>query len=328
MVEKDEYGYLLKIVSNFPYHPWWRLTSQLAEGFRDRKRNGIVSSVGMYTPKFGLGALENPKMIGRGEVHAGILNPPVTAKMAMEGTGPFKERVGELRAIARFPEPDYIFWLVAEELDIHSMEEFAKRKPVFTLISGRIGPTGPDILSWTVEQVMKFYGFSYQDIEAWGGKVLFPGPSVVGVPMFRNGQANAIFQEDVHDPMWERLAEARPLRCLGLSRAAVDFMKDTYGYAEAIIPKGRLKGVEEDLLTVDYGGWLLACREDLPEELAYLLAKVSTEQRDAIAAPFKDQPKHLQSLEIPVTPQHLCTKCVIPLHRGAEKYYREIGCYQ
>ena len=77
-------------------------------------------------------------------------------------------------------------------------------------------------------------------------------------------------------------------------------MKETYGFPEAIIPQGRLKGVEQDLLTVDYGGWLLACREDLPEELAYLLARISTEQREVIAAPFKDQPKHLQSLEIPL----------------------------
>jgi len=150
------------------------------EGFRDKKKTGLVSSVGIYSPKFGLGSFENPKMIGRGEVDAGIINPPVTAKLAMEGKGPYKEPVGELRAIARFPEPDYIFWL-------------------------------------------------------------------------------------------------------------------------------------------------LACREDMPEELAYLLARVSTDQRDAIAAPYKDRPKHLQSFEIPITPQRLCTKCVIPLHRGAEKYYREIG---
>ena len=39
-------------------------------------------------------------MSGRGDVHAGILNPSVTAKMATEGKGPFTERVGE-RAIAR-----------------------------------------------------------------------------------------------------------------------------------------------------------------------------------------------------------------------------------
>jgi len=326
MVERDEYGYLLKIVANFPYHPWWRLTSQLVEGFRDKKKAGLVSSVGVYTPKFGLGSLENPKMVGRGEVHAGIMNPPVTAKMAMEGKGPFKEPVGELRAIARFPEPDYIFWLVAAELGVGSFEELAKLKPPLTLVSGRIGPTGPDTITWTIEQVMKRYGFGYQEVESWGGKVFFPGPAVVGVPMVRSGQANAIFQEGVHSIIWEQLAEARPLRCLGLSREVVDYMKETYGFDEAIIPKGRLKGIEQDLLTLDYGGWLLACREDLPEELAYLLAWICTDQRDAIAAPFKDRPKHLQSLEIPLTPRHLCTKCVIPLHRGAEKYYREIGC--
>ena len=85
----------------------------------------------------------------------------------------------------------------------------------------------------------------------------------------------------------------RPLRCLSLSRTVVDYMKQNYSFSEAIMPKGRLKCVKEDLLTLDYGGWLLACREDMPEKLAYLLARVSTDQRDAIAAPYKDRPKHL-----------------------------------
>jgi TRAP-type uncharacterized transport system substrate-binding protein len=248
-------------------------------GFRDKEEDRSGLFRGSYSHKFGLGSFENPKMIGRGEVDAGIINPPVTAKMAMEGKGPYKERVGELRAIARFPEPDYIFWLVTEELGVNSFEDIAKRKPSLTLVSGRSGPTGPDTLTWTVEQVMKQYGFSYQDIESWGGKVLFPGPAVVGVPLVRNGQANAIFQEGQHHPMWEQLAEARPLRCLPVSQRVVDYMKETYGFSEAVIPKGRLKGVEEDLLTLDYGGWLLACREDLPEEVAYLLARVCADQR-------------------------------------------------
>ena len=289
MLERDEYGYVVKIVSNFPYHPWWKLTAQLVEGFRDKKKTGLVSSVGIYSPKFGLGSFENPKMI------------------------------------ARFPEPDYIFWLVAEELGIGSFEEMAKKKPPMILVSGRSGPTGPDTITWAIEQVLKQYGMSYRDIESWGGKVLFPGPAVVGVPLVRGGQANAIFQEGVHHPMWEQLAAARSLRCLSLGRSVVDYMKETYSFSEAIVPKGRLNCVKEDLLTLDYGGWLLACREDMPEELAYVLAQVSTDQRDAIAAPYKDNPKHLQSFEIPITPQHLCTKCVIPLHKGAEKYYREIG---
>ena len=216
MLERDEYGYVLKIVSNFPYHPWWRLTSQLVEGFRDKKKTGLVSSVGIYSPKFGLGSFENPKMIGR-EKSMPESSTRLLPQNGDGGKGAYKERVGELRAIARFPEPDYIFWLVAEELGVNSFEDLAKRKPPLTLVSGRSGPTGPDTLTWTVEQVMKQYGFSYQDIESWGGKVLFPGPAVVGVPLVRNGQANAIFQEGQHHPMWEQLAEARPLRCLAVA---------------------------------------------------------------------------------------------------------------
>ena len=77
---------------------------------------------------------------------------------------------------------------------------------------------------------MKQYGFSYQEHRIMGGKVLFPGPAVVGVPLVRNGQANAIFQEGQHHPMWEQLAEARPLRCLPVSRRVVDYMKETYGF--------------------------------------------------------------------------------------------------
>ena len=96
-------------------------------------------------------------------------------------------------------------------------------------------------------------------------------------------------------------------------------MKETYGFSEAIIPKGRLKGIQEDLLTLDYGGWLLTCREDLPEELAYLLAKVSTDQRDAIAAPYKDQPKHLQSFEIPITPSASLHQMRDPAAQGRGK---------
>src|SRR5438094_8741825 len=114
MLERDEYGYVLKIVSNFPYHPWWRLTSQLVEGCRDKTKTGLVSSVGVYSPKFGLGSFENPRMSGRVEIDAGIINRPVTAKMAMEGNGADRDRVGELSAIAAGPEPDDILWLVQE----------------------------------------------------------------------------------------------------------------------------------------------------------------------------------------------------------------------
>lgn len=329
-VERDEVGYVLRIATHSPFHPWWKITQELAEalnGYANRPR--IISTVGTFTPKYGMGSLENPRTIGLGQADVAITNPPITAWLAMKAKGPYKESVGSLRAIARFPEPDYIFWLVSEEFGVSTFEELVERRPPLTLVSGRIGPGGPDPLTFLVEEVMKAYGFSYADVEAWGGKVLFPGSSRVGgIPIMRRGEANAIFQEGVHDPLWEELAETKPLRSLGLSRRVVDHIKQNLGFDEAIIPKGRLKGIEEDQLTLDFGGWLLFSREDLPDELAYLLAKVADQKRERIAAPYKDLPPHQRSIEVPITREHLCAKCVIPLHPGAETYYREIGCLQ
>lgn len=327
MPEKDHNGYILKILSHSPSHPWWRITDQIAEGLNGyREEPGLITSVGVYTGRFGLASLENPKTIGEGRADAGITNPPVNARMAMEGKGPFQKSVGELRAIARFPEPDYIFWLVAEELGVSSMQELVERKPPMILVSGRVGPTGPDTLTWTVEEVMRWYGFSYKDVESWGGRVLFPGPAIIGVPVVRRGEANAIFQEGVHDIWWEELAEERPMRALPLDTQAVEHMQKTYGFDDAIIPKGRLKGIENDLLTLNFGGWLLFCRADLPDEFAYLLAQTSMERREQIAEPFKELPPHLRDVEVPITPEHLCTKCSLPLHPGAERFYKDFGC--
>ena len=43
MLERDEYGYVLKIVSNFPYHPWWRLNVAVGGGVSRQKedRSGL-----------------------------------------------------------------------------------------------------------------------------------------------------------------------------------------------------------------------------------------------------------------------------------------------
>ena len=102
MVQRDEWGYILKIASHTPFHPWAKITAALAQSLDgNREKAGAVSSVGVYTPKFGLGSLENPRMVGRGEVDAGITNPPVTAKLAMEGIGPYRESVGSLRATVK-----------------------------------------------------------------------------------------------------------------------------------------------------------------------------------------------------------------------------------
>ena len=71
MIEKDSLGgYIIKIASHSPSHPWWGITDQIAEGLNGyREEPGPVSSVAVSTARFGLGSLENPKTVG--EVRSG-----------------------------------------------------------------------------------------------------------------------------------------------------------------------------------------------------------------------------------------------------------------
>ena len=112
MVERDDSGYILKIASHSPSHPWWRITDELAEGLNGyREKPGLISSVGVFTGRFGLGSLENPKTVGAGLADVGITNPPANARMATEGKGtvPGQRR----RAQGHRPVPGARLYLLA-----------------------------------------------------------------------------------------------------------------------------------------------------------------------------------------------------------------------
>jgi uncharacterized protein len=327
-VARDDLGYVLRVVAHTPpRHPWFQISARLAQALTGYERaNKIVSRVGIFTPRHDMGSLENPITVAGGEADVGFTNPPVNARFAMEGRGPYHQAVGAtLRAIARFPEPDYMLWLVAEELGISSLADIAQRQIPLKVVSGRLGPDGPDPLSFLVEQVMQFYGFGQQELESWGGKVIHAGNTIAGVPVVMRGEADAIFQEAAFGHDWDELVRARRMRCLPLDEDVIRHMQSTWGFDPGVVPRSRFPGLDQELPTLAYAGWLLFSRDDLPDELAYTLAKTCVEERHLIEAPYRDVDVLHRGLEVPLTPEALCSRCVIPLHPAAGAYYREIG---
>jgi TRAP transporter TAXI family solute receptor len=86
-----------------------------------------------------------------------------------------------------------------------------------------------------------------------------------------------------------------------------------------MIPGGTYIGNDEDVKTV-YDRGVLVATLDLPENIAYQYIKIVSEHHDEIAAIN-------ENLFGDATPQMTIDTYygVIPLHPGAEKYYREIG---
>jgi TRAP-type uncharacterized transport system substrate-binding protein len=246
----------------------------------------------------------------------------------MEGRGPYKESVGNLRALARFPEADYTIWLVDESTGITSLEQVAERRIPLRVVSGRMGPEAPDPLSFVVEEVMNAYGFGQEALESWGGKVIHPGNTHAGINVMKRGEADAIFQEAAFNRGWDELCEMRRMRPLPISRAVIDKLHAKWGLEETVVPGDRLKGMTKPLPTIHYGGWLLFCRDDLPEDLAYHVARTCVAISDEVGAPQMPRPVNYRAIEVPITPKLLSSRTMIPLHPGAERFYREIGALE
>ena len=326
MVARDEVGYILRIGAHTPpRHPWFGVSAWLAQaltGYEVERK--IVSQVGIYTARHDMGSLENPKSVARGDVDVAFTNPPLNARFAMEGIGPYDRPLATFRAIARFPEPDYMVWMVAEETGVTALGQIAERRLPLRIVSGRLGPGGPDPLSFLNEEVMRAYGFGQEQLESWGGKVIHAGNTIAGAPYVIDGRADAIFQEAAHGYDFDAVLKARRMRVLPLDEAVIQHMEERWGFERTVIPAGRFEGVPE-LPTLAFAGWLLFCRDDFPDELAYLLAKVCDQQRERIGRPMKDQPPLHRWLEYPITREHLVSGCVIPMHSGAERYWQEVG---
>jgi len=61
----------------------------------------------------------------------------------------------------------------------------------------------------------------------------------------------------------------------------------------------------------------MVCRADFPEEAAYQIAKALTEHHKDLVAVMVAA-KHS-------TPENTLKQAIIPLHPGAERYFRETG---
>jgi hypothetical protein len=298
------------------------IIANVLSGYRESLLPG--SSIGIFTPRFGLGALNNPKSVGKGEGDIGFTTPSINGKFAFEGKGPYDQSVPNLRGIAALPHDDYVIWAVSKESGIKSFEDIKMRKYPLRLVTGRKGSWGTDPLTFTVELVLKQYGMTFEDIERWGGSVNFAGWTGQCVSKVKSGEYEAIFQEAQQSIHWNELADTRQMNFLAVDQAVVGSLAKNYGFSSRIMPKERYKGVHDDTLTVDFSGWLVFCNADLPNELAYTVTKAFVEQRAKLELLYQNIPAEHRDMQIPLDPGNM-SKTMIPLHQGAKAYYSERG---
>jgi hypothetical protein len=113
------------------------------------------------------------------------------------------------------------------------------------------------------------------------------------------------------------LASARDISLVPVDDKTMDALrKENPGYVKATIKAGTYPKQDKDVAAIAYSTHVIvAC--DLPEDVVYRMTKeMATHIKDMAAVV-----KPIQSL----TPKDMAENIGVPFHKGAEKYYKEIG---
>jgi len=248
------------------------------------------------------------------------INPAAAATLAFKGTGPFSRRL-PIRLVATFPSYDVIGLAVHESLGITSLAQIKKERIPLRLSTGQTAGHAltKDTTMFTLSAAMKAAGFAFADIRKWGGKI-----QSVARPShpdrraaIESGAVNAVFDEGIKS--WGQTAVDHGFRYLPLDGKIMKSLV-AMGYRASVVPKSRFRGMPEDVPTLDFSGWPMVVRADMPDDVAYALCEAIEARRDLIPT---DNYKPLDVAQLCANDEEAPRD--VPLHPGAERFYRERG---
>ncbi len=290
-----------------------------AQGWEDRQVRVHFREQGAPEWKFAFFASDAANAVDavkNGEADIAICNPGGVLAMALEGTGPFKEPV-PVRAIFVLSQFDQLGFAVAGSTGLTSLADLRDKKyPLKVSLRGQRDHS----VHLVVDEVLKTYGFSLEDIEKWGGQVRYDAgtPGQGRIQAAERGEIDAIFDEAMPtfanralDLGWRFLPVDEPnlqrLEGMGLRRVAIS--SDEFP-----------KLPEKEIWTVDFSGWPVFCLESTPDALVRAFCAALEARKDRIPW-YGDGPMDLK-LMVSDTKE---APMLIPLHPAAKTFWQEQG---
>ena len=86
----------------------------------------------------------------------------------------------------------------------------------------------------------------------------------------------------------------------------------------------RFPGLTGPFQALDFSDFLLFCRDDFPDDVAYVIAALLCETPEILEAQYRHIPPKDSPVTYPLQPRKIAAT-PIPLAAGAERYYREHG---
>jgi TRAP transporter TAXI family solute receptor len=247
-------------------------------------------------------AVENVKRLqqGKGEIGFALGD---SVKLAWEGDADagFKAPLDKLRGIAAI-YPNYIQIVAAKEAGIASLADMKGKS-----LSVGAAKSGTEL---NARAIFAAAGMSYEDL----AKTEYL-PFAESVELMKNRQLNATLQSaGLGVSSIKDLATSVEIQVVAVPEEVVT--KLGAPYIAATIPAGTYKGQDADVPTVAVVNFLIT-HSDVSDETAYQMTKQLFENLPEMEA------AHNAASQIKL--ENALTGMPVPLHPGAERYYKEKG---
>lgn len=259
-------------------------------------------------------AVVNPVILDAGDAELSI-SYTLFESLALLGEEPYEKPINKdnLRSIGKL---DYGFQLLLVQpgYEASSLDEIIESKMGIRLV---IPPRG-NTTNFIFRRALEAYGLELEIFRDWGGNVTVTTQHSEGVEIMRDGLADVWAVPALYGspPIVEIQSTRRPLKFIPYGNRTTEYIEKTLGLDTVTIPAGSFPNQPDDYKALAMYG-VLEVRADVPDDIVYQIAKsvyTNKEKLAELVASFKY-----------VYPETSWENLVLPLHPGAEKFFKEMG---
>lgn len=227
-----------------------------------------------------------------------------SATQAYEGTGPFEGQapMTDLRAMAAI-YPNVIQLVTTEDTGIKTFEDLKGKR-----VSVGDRNSGTEI---NARMIFEAHGMTYDDVKV---DYLSFGESI---DQIKNGMIDAaVISSGLPNSAIMDLAVTHKVRLIPISESALNYLQEKYPFFMPLTIPADMYDTAEDTQTVKVANVLLV-NHRLSEDVVYNLTKAIFDNLEALYS------AHNAALDIKL--ETVTEGLLVPLHPGAEKYFKEVG---
>jgi uncharacterized protein len=248
--------------------------------------------------------IANVRGVDEGKAQIGFANSSTTVD-GLEGRAPYPKKVTKVCQVANL-YPQYFQVVALADAKINSFSDL-KGKILVTQPKGNTS----EILT---AEVLKINGMNYQSLN----KVSFQASYTDAVDMMKDGHVQ-VFTLGTTAPASAvmDLASARDINLVPVDDKTMSELRGgNCGYQKVTIKAGTYPKQDKDVPAIAYTTHIVAAC-DLPEDVVYTMTKTMATHVNDMAAVVKP----ITGL----TPKDMAADICVPFHKGAVKYYKEVG---